>query len=113
MLSSKYFIRTNYERDSELTFNKFRFYIRSLDSYRNSRLKENRVSITADLLIQRSIINNKNYKEKLIDADLFLYYISTFKPNTNKDSQRGYSSSFDSIPSISYHIKPEDICSFA
>lgn len=165
ILSSKYFIRTNYEHDNELTFNRFRFYIRSLDSYRNSRLKQNRVSITADLLIQRSIINNKNYKEKLIDADLLLYYISTFKPNKNeyekwfpttyiyneyrkvdilkrlvserhfskvkcifnvstkeemrvlfetyKESQRGYSSSFESIPSISYHIKLEEVCSFA
>jgi len=165
LLSTKYFIRSNYEHENEITFNSFRFYISSLDSSRKSRLNLNRVSITADLLIQRSIVNNKNYKEKLIEADLLLYYLSIIKSNGDmydrwfpttyiyngyrkvdmlkrlaserhfikvkalfnvntkeemralfencKVSYRGYNSSFESIPNICYHIKPEDICTYA
>jgi hypothetical protein len=164
LLSTKYFVRSKYERDCEFTFNRFRFYISSLESYRKTRLRLDRVSVTADLLVQRSTVNNKSYKDKLSDADLLLYYLSTFKSNGNefenwfpttyiynryrkidilkrlaserhfskvkalfnvntkeelkelyetcKVSYKGYSGSFDRIPDISYHIKPEEICSF-
>jgi len=51
----------------------------SLDEYRKKRLGTNRISITADLLVDRTKINGKDYKEKLLEADLLLHYVSTIK----------------------------------
>lgn len=80
LLSTKYFVKLYYN-NKERTFIGFRFYIDSLDSSRNNRLELKRVSITADLLVQRSEVNGINYKERLLSTDLILYYISVFKSN--------------------------------
>lgn len=75
LLSTKFYVDGN--RDG-VDFTTFRFYIQSLDN-RKQRIDANRVSLTADLLIQRSSIENKSYKSEIIEADLFLYYISLIK----------------------------------
>lgn len=78
LLSTRYFLITKH-REMETDFSMFRFYIESLDEYRKRRLKNRRISITADLLIERSKFENKNYQEKIVDADLLLHYISVIK----------------------------------
>jgi SEFIR domain. len=75
LIYNRYFVKSRRNKE-QIAFDEFRFYSSSLDELRKSRLNLNRVSLTADLLVQRSVINNKSYKEKLIDADLLLYYIS-------------------------------------
>lgn len=51
----------------------FNEYCKYFDSHRNSRLNLNRVSVTADIIIER--LNNKYVsKEELIDTDLLLHY---------------------------------------
>jgi hypothetical protein len=51
----------------------FNEYCQYLDRYRNSRLKLNRVSVTADIIMER--LNNKFVsKDELIDTDLILHY---------------------------------------
>ena len=83
LLSTKYFLKEKFNNVSEAVFERFRFYIPSLEEYRKSRLKLDRVSIVADLIVQRSIINKKNFKEDLLVADLLLHFISGFKSNEN------------------------------
>ena len=79
LLSSKYFVTTKYRKyEGGLIFSDFRFHIQSLDQ-RNNRLSLRRLSVTADLFIQRSSLFNKSYKEKLLDTDILLHYISSFK----------------------------------
>ncbi len=51
----------------------FRTYIKSLEEYRKGRLKLNRVSLVADLLVQRA--ESKKYSKAILDADLLLYYL--------------------------------------
>ncbi len=122
---------------------------------------QNRLSITADLLVQRTTIK-KYPKQQLLNVDLLLYYLTQLYDKTfqrhwfpvtyiygrnkieflqrlastrffnrvkvlfgvttceelrNKfiifknEYSRGYSNSFEKIPDIKYHIKPEEICS--
>lgn len=79
LLSTKYFVGDAYYEDNGRNFTCFRFYIQSLEELRNSRLDLRKYSLTGDLLVQRSIVNGISYREKLLDADLLLYYISTIK----------------------------------
>jgi len=81
LLTARYFVKSKYNK--QLTFSEFRFYISVFDEYRNRRLDLNRISITADLLIQRSTIDKKSYKEKLIETDLLLYYIAASRCGEN------------------------------
>lgn len=81
LLSTKYFVKLNNESKNGIDFTSFMFYYESLDVYRKQRLNLNRLSITADLLVERSVINNKSYKEELLETDLLLYYISLIKFN--------------------------------
>lgn len=82
LLSTKYFLKTNYgEKDA--FFTQFSFYIRSLDELRKKRLNSNLISITAQLLVDRSKVNGKEYKDNILDTDLLLYYISKIKFDNN------------------------------
>jgi len=61
--------------------------------------------------------------KRLASERHFIKVKSLFNVNTKEEmralfenykvSFRGYSSSFESIPNICYHIKPEDICTYA
>ncbi len=81
LLSSKYFVKVNYRNENGITFPEFRFYISSIDEVRNKRLGLRKVSLVSELLIERSIVDDKNYKDKLLQADLLLHYISCIKYN--------------------------------
>lgn len=81
LINSPYFVNRRFSsKDNCSAFNIFRFNINSFN-IRNVRLNLNRVSVTADILIERSSINNISYKENLIDADIILYYLSRLKNN--------------------------------
>ncbi|MCT4594183.1 MAG: TIR domain-containing protein [Anaeromicrobium sp.] len=80
ILSTKYFVKSKYDYyENGASFTRFRFYIASLDEGRKKRLNSNKISITAQLLVDRSKVNGKDYKENLLDADLLLHYISDIK----------------------------------
>lgn len=84
LLSSKYFVKSRKDYKSDgVFFTEFWFPIPSLNKLRKSRLNSNKISITADTLIQRSTFNNKNYKEQLWDVDLLLHYISVIRFDKN------------------------------
>lgn len=74
IIYNKYFVKSKFKNEA-ITFVNFRFYLKVME-YRNNRLEANRVSITADKLIERAEYNNKDYRESIIDIDLILYYIS-------------------------------------
>jgi hypothetical protein len=65
----------------ELTFTEFRQFVSTLNEHRNKKYSMNRVSVTADTIKQRATENIKF--EKLVEADLLLYYISLLFPNKN------------------------------
>lgn len=73
VLNSKYKDRTNYTG--------FRFHLPSLE-YRKERLGLNRLSLHADLLIERVY---KNYLSDLISTDILLYYISVVIKNKSQN----------------------------
>ncbi|MDA2051621.1 SEFIR domain-containing protein [Bacillus cereus] len=55
-------------------YDHFNRYVDILDETRNHRLQLNRVSITADLMIQRA--TQKYSRQKIVETDLLLHYIS-------------------------------------
>lgn len=79
LLHTKYFILSRFGNVSK-DFSELRFYLEALE-HRNKRLKLNRLSLTADKLVERSRYNNKDYKRLLVEIDLLLYYISKTKPS--------------------------------
>jgi len=79
LLNTPYFVNHRYgNNDGHFSFSIFRFIVDSME-HRNNRLKLNKLSYTAQMLIDRSSVNNINYKNDLIEADMLLYYISCFK----------------------------------
>ena len=65
--------RTAGRIEFEYFFTVFNEYCQYLDRYRNSRLNLNRVSVAADIVMER--LNSKYVtKEELIDTDLVLHY---------------------------------------
>jgi len=79
LLSTKYFVKTKRNHEKGVDFTRFCFDIKSLDYDRNKRLKLNRLSVQADMLIQRGIVQGKDYKSKLVDAELLLHFLSVIK----------------------------------
>ncbi|MGE7876180.1 SEFIR domain-containing protein [Peribacillus muralis] len=71
LLNADYYDLSPYSRDRPMGFNSFRFYLKSLER-RNERLKLNRRSIHADLLVQRA----KGNKIDLETTDMFLHFIT-------------------------------------
>lgn len=78
IVNQSYFYKTFYtdsiKHSGIEVFNK---YIRSLDEIRNKRLSLNRVSITSDLLKERANRNDLTFN-KIVQADLLLYYLTSF-----------------------------------
>lgn len=74
-VSSQYFYRKpHHEENLNIGTEVFNRYLRTLDEFRKSRLKLNRISITADLLKEHSIRKDITFSE-IRQADLILYYI--------------------------------------
>ncbi|ARF70800.1 hypothetical protein B7C51_25355 (plasmid) [Paenibacillus larvae subsp. pulvifaciens] len=75
MLNAEYFVKNPF--NSELIYGNykfFNFYLESIEVERKQRYP-NRVSLTADMMIQRA--NLKKYpKKKMVHTDLLLYYFS-------------------------------------
>lgn len=80
LLHTKYFVKSKYRNDSKY-FSDFRFWLEGLE-HRNNRLELNRLSLTADKLVERSNYNNRDYKVSLIEMDLLLHYVSKTKHGT-------------------------------
>ncbi len=80
LIGSKYFSQRRFMvEDKPHNFVEFRFYIKVLEEYRKRRIQSRLYSLTADLLVQRSKFDGKNYEQKLLDADLLLFYLSSLK----------------------------------
>ncbi|OCA92612.1 SEFIR domain-containing protein [Pseudobacillus wudalianchiensis] len=82
LVNRPYFYRTRSR--SELyqgTFGDFRQYSRALNEIRKARLNLNRISITADLLVQRA--TKKYPKEAIVETDMLLYYIDKTREGNN------------------------------
>ena len=80
-INSQYFYR--HSNSSELTYSGieiFDLFPRSLDEIRNKRLNLRRVSVTADLIKERTIRKDVSFEE-IKQADLFLYYITELQGN--------------------------------
>lgn len=74
-INSQYFYKKTHREESLNTgIEVFNRYLRTLDEFRKNRLKQNRISITADLLKERSIRKDVTFTE-IRQADLVLYYI--------------------------------------
>lgn len=65
----------------ELSFTEFRHFVSTLNEHRNKKYNMNRVSVTADTIKQRA--SEKMKFEKLVEADILLYYISLLFPHKN------------------------------
>jgi hypothetical protein len=74
MVNADYYVESKYN-DKPKRFTDFRFYLKSLE-YHNSKLNLNRLSVHADLIIERTF---GKYKNEIIIADLILYYISKLR----------------------------------
>lgn len=86
LLHSEYYVRLKYRTQPTIRFTEFSFYISSLVQY-NRKLELNRISVQADLLIERAI---KKYATDLIDTDLFLYYVSKLDKSIKQTSNKSY-----------------------
>lgn len=84
LLNTKFLVKHRNEL-SYVNFDQFHFYISSLDEYRKKRLNSQFISITAELLIQRSTFDNRSYKNELLDTDLLLYYLSSINNKTTNN----------------------------
>ncbi|WP_438349207.1 SEFIR domain-containing protein [Paenibacillus sp. FA6] len=71
VLNAEYYVESN-RSEKPSDFTGFRFYLQSLDSH-NENIQLNRVSLHADLLVQRAF---EKYKKELIITDIILYNLS-------------------------------------
>lgn len=74
IINGTFFIKRRGEVKN-VKFGEFRFYLRSLDEDRKRRLNSTRLSLVADLLVTRASLK-KYTKNKIVEIDLFLHYIS-------------------------------------
>jgi len=90
ILGAVYVIRT--DRSSEISaenFSEFDRYVVSLDEHRNRRLKQNRASVTADMLKERCSSNNTTFPE-LMEADIFLMLSSVLQTTSPENLERRF-----------------------
>ncbi len=73
-----YFYKSRYRREKK-AFNAFNRYTESLNKGRNLRLKLNRISLQADLLVQRAN-NTTAERDRFIEADFILFMRSILCP---------------------------------
>ncbi|MGG1552938.1 toll/interleukin-1 receptor domain-containing protein [Paenibacillus ferrarius] len=79
-LNADYYVVSN-RRSEPVDFTRFRFYLKSLD-IRNQTLKLQRLSLHADLMVQRS---TDKLKKDMLEVDMLLYYISKIKGADKED----------------------------
>ncbi|WP_440960843.1 SEFIR domain-containing protein [Paenibacillus nitricinens] len=95
LLSAEYFIKVRFH--SELKhgdFRVFNFYLPSIEEVRRERLNLDRVSIFAEMMVQRATI--KRYpKQKIVNTDLLMYYFSLMNDQQNYWFPRLYPYSSD------------------
>lgn len=79
MVVTPYFVKSRFNDNNEpSSIQKFYFYIKSLEN-RNYRLSLNKLSYKAQLLVDRSTINNTDYSNDIIEADMILHYLTSLK----------------------------------
>lgn len=88
LVSAKYLIRELHHPEEALPLWAFDQHIRTLDTLRNQRLNLNRISITVDLLRERSSEGSTTFAE-LMQADVFLTLASFVQFSTNS-ADKGY-----------------------
>ena len=88
LLQQHYYIEGNsdYGRNAMVPFTVFREYMKSLD-YRNNRLKLQRRSVQADLLIQRTKTSGITERQ-LMQADFVLFIKDAFESMRSKNGQK-------------------------
>ncbi|MCL9662098.1 TIR domain-containing protein [Paenibacillus hunanensis] len=75
LLQSTYFlIGKDYSENKARTYDYFDYNCRSLNETRNKRLQLSKISLMADMLMNR--VTEKYNRKKLVQADLLLYYFS-------------------------------------
>lgn len=80
LTSTRYYIKKwGHSYREPVEFEEFDFFIQSLDELRRNRLQNRLYSNVTDFSLNNSVVNDKNYKELLIESDLLLYYISKCK----------------------------------
>ncbi|MGG0277807.1 SEFIR domain-containing protein [Bacillus rhizoplanae] len=72
VLNVDYYVDSKYRGDRHANYTDFRFSLGALE-YRNQKLKLNRLSLHADLIVERAY---RRYKDDIISTDLILYYVS-------------------------------------
>lgn len=82
---STYFFESNAGQQQYEGIALFNPYIRSLDDERNSRLRLNRVSVTADMIKARAEGSGIQFKE-LMAADLLLHYMTLLDASTSEST---------------------------
>lgn len=89
LLQTRYFIKRKYnENNKGELFTVFYFYVETFDEIRKRRLQSDKISITADMIVQRSKINGKDYSQQIISTDLLLHYISSVKNKNETDHNK-------------------------
>lgn len=82
ILQTPYIVEIRNGREiQEWSFTEFKQFVSTLNEHRNKKYNLNRVSVTADTIKKRA--TEKIKFEKLIEADILLYYISLLFPNSN------------------------------
>ncbi|MBP1931970.1 hypothetical protein [Ammoniphilus resinae] len=77
-LDTEFYIKDRHGHAEYSNLKVFYDYLYSLDEYRKRRLDSNLYSITADTMAHRSTLR-KYPKQKIVDADLLLYYTAVLK----------------------------------
>ena len=86
LVNTPYFVQSIYDNNEKPhSINIFYNHIKSLE-HRNQRLSLNKVCYTAQLLIDRSVFNNKDYSQDIINADLLIHYLTSIKLGTLSNS---------------------------
>lgn len=87
LLNNRYFVKKTY-RDELVDGSYGLFDLRSSTmEVRNERLRLNKISLQADMIIQRA--NHQKYtKQKIVQADLLLYYVSVIQKRLANGEER-------------------------
>lgn len=88
LTSTRYYVKKwGYSNREPVEFDKFDFQIQSLDEHRRNRLQNRLYSNVTDFSLNNSVVNEKNYRELLIESDFLLYYISKSKKREKRFSK--------------------------
>lgn len=101
LTSTRYYIKKwGHSNHEPVEFEEFNFYIQSLDELRKNRLQNRLYSNVTDFSLSNSVVNDKNYKELLIESDLLLYYISKCKNSDERYRNIWFARSYIYLPRL-------------